>query len=318
MTQTQKNDIRARAWCFTVNNYTDTDEILFRTIIEKEPVTYVVFGREKGESGTPHLQGFIHFENQRTLGGLKKKVHKTAHWEPAKSNMASATYCKKDGDFEEYGTFPKQGARNDMKTIQGDLDDRNIPIIDVYQEHFEASAKFYKFFERYRFLKQIPRNPNDPPPQVRWYYGSTGTGKTSSIYNEFKPEDIYVKIPSKWFDGYTQQKVIVYDDIAFINSTEWFRQLLQITDRYPYAAEIKGGSVQINSPYIIFTCDRSPQEFFKSLPDYEYQQFYRRLSHVCHFTEDGIEYEKHPNKNSIKELNETAMAEKPQFSTNLV
>jgi hypothetical protein len=49
----------AIAWCFTLNNYT-TDELEFlsSSILGSGEYNYII-GKEIGESGTPHLQGYI-------------------------------------------------------------------------------------------------------------------------------------------------------------------------------------------------------------------------------------------------------------------
>lgn len=41
----------SKYWCFTINNWTEIDVPKFLNM------EYLVFGREKGEDGTPHLQG---------------------------------------------------------------------------------------------------------------------------------------------------------------------------------------------------------------------------------------------------------------------
>lgn len=81
---------RSRNWVFTINNYTEEDIKGF----EEVKFEYV-FQEEKGEQGTPHLQGCIFTPNALTLSGVKK-IHNKAHWEIAKGNKIQCIkYCTK-------------------------------------------------------------------------------------------------------------------------------------------------------------------------------------------------------------------------------
>ena len=66
---------------------------------------YLVYGREIGESLTPHLQGTIAFECNKRLSGVRKLVPR-AHWEPTRRLQESVAYCKKDGNVYESGVMP--------------------------------------------------------------------------------------------------------------------------------------------------------------------------------------------------------------------
>jgi len=59
-----------RAWCFTLNNYTEEERDALRSLKCK----YIVFGYERGEEGTPHLQGYVHLSTQKTPVG-DEEVH---------------------------------------------------------------------------------------------------------------------------------------------------------------------------------------------------------------------------------------------------
>eukprot|EP00798_Chlamydomonas_sp_ICE-L_P018616 gene18616-25130_t len=99
---------KSRNWCFTLNNYSDEDVAL----IAQWNVKYVVFGREIGEEGTPHLQGFVIMKNKGRLASMKK-LHATAHWEICKGNWEqNYDYCTKDEDFTEHGVKPISKAQN--------------------------------------------------------------------------------------------------------------------------------------------------------------------------------------------------------------
>lgn len=93
---------RSRGWCFTLNNY--TDEHLSN--VDSVECQYIIYGREVGESGTPHLQGYIHFPNARFLSSLRKLIP-GAHLTPANgSPEQNIAYCSKEGNVTERGTRP--------------------------------------------------------------------------------------------------------------------------------------------------------------------------------------------------------------------
>ena len=67
----------------------------------------MLFGRERGDEGTPHLQGYVHFKNEKSLKQLKALMPR-AHVEAHQRNYQQAIeYCQKEGDWEEHGKKPK-------------------------------------------------------------------------------------------------------------------------------------------------------------------------------------------------------------------
>lgn len=105
---------RSTRWVFTLNNYTDDDVNHLVTVLE--PVTkYLVFGREVGDSGTPHLQGFFQLTNSGRFNAVKQLVGARAWIAQARGTTQQASdYCKKEDDYEEFGDCPhEQGHRSD-------------------------------------------------------------------------------------------------------------------------------------------------------------------------------------------------------------
>lgn len=97
----------AIGWCFTFNNYTDESIQRFQQII-KQKCRLGFFNKEVGESGTPHLQGYIEF---KTKGRPMCIFPKGAHWTKAKGNQdQNFKYCSKecheDGMTFSYGFKP--------------------------------------------------------------------------------------------------------------------------------------------------------------------------------------------------------------------
>lgn len=82
---------RSRNWCFTLNNYLESDV----QRLKSEDYQYV-FQEEKGEGeGTPHLQGLIKIKDKKSLKQMKV-VNDKAHWEVCRNVAASINYCTKE------------------------------------------------------------------------------------------------------------------------------------------------------------------------------------------------------------------------------
>ena len=97
----------SQGWCFTLNNHTDEERVKLLATDCK----YVIIGDEVGESGTPHLQGFIYFEARKSLKQVKK-LNGKSHWEMTKGSIdQNIEYCSKDGKFEERGIKPMSQKR---------------------------------------------------------------------------------------------------------------------------------------------------------------------------------------------------------------
>lgn len=110
--------MQSTRWVFTLNNYSQDE---YTTITSNTSAfVYLVIGKEVGEAGTPHLQGFIIFQTRKRLNSVKQVVGARAHCEVARGSSPQARdYCKKDGDFAEFGEFPinAQGKRSDLETF---------------------------------------------------------------------------------------------------------------------------------------------------------------------------------------------------------
>ncbi len=105
-------------WCFTLNNYNEAAQNAICTLLaDADIVKYGVYGREVAPTtNTPHLQGFCIFHQRYRLGGVRALFEPYGvHLEAARGTSKEASdYCKKDGDFEEFGTLSVQGVRNDF------------------------------------------------------------------------------------------------------------------------------------------------------------------------------------------------------------
>lgn len=259
---------RNRAFIFVVNNPTELDEAEVNVLAEESQ--YTIFGREKGDEGTPHLQGYVYFKDAKTFESVRKKISR-AHIEPAKgSPVQNQAYCSKQGDFVEFGVIPKQGKRNDIEQVVGQLrEGANMRgIVDTAR-----SVQSVKMAEIWLKYNETPRTWK---PEVRWYHGSTGSGKTRAA-REWLGEDIYTCLDSiKWFEGYDQHENVLIDD--FRKDFCKFHQLLKLLDRYDYKVETKGGSRQLLAKKIAITAPFGPDHIYDNREDV--QQLIRRIDEV--------------------------------------
>lgn len=94
-----KTPASARMYCFTLNNWTDEEFTHLHTVFENKKNFYFVIGKEVGEYGTSHLQGFVKCKNGIKFDWLKKLCNRL-HIEKCKGNeIDNIKYCIKDNNY---------------------------------------------------------------------------------------------------------------------------------------------------------------------------------------------------------------------------
>ena len=166
----------SRGWCFTLNNYSQEEQEALRNVT----CAYMVFGRERGDEGTPHLQGYVHLQHQKTLTAMKK-IMPRAHLEVRMGTVDQAVeYCKKEGDYEEFGRSRRvKGKRRRRK-------EEMAPYLrEGLRERMKSGLRKTSPMSRSstwlpsavtRRLRKEPLNYVDTPHE--WWVGPTGTGKS--------------------------------------------------------------------------------------------------------------------------------------------
>ncbi len=262
---------KSKHWCFTINNPTPSDNPF--------PVnaSYLVYGHETSDSGTPHYQGYIIYNKLCYATAVTKHMPRAAHYIKYKDStpLQASTYCKKDGNFIEYGTLPGNTSHDIwalayQSAIDGNFDD--IPK--------SMLIRYYHCFKRIR---------QDNPPTVYnlshrdniWILAPTGYGK--STYARKTWPDFYDKPPNKWFIAYKGQSTILLDDFgpSQFFYLSWY--IKRWADIFPFPAETKGGGQTIRPLHIIVTSQYTIDQCFPDdslLADAVHNRFkYLKLAH---------------------------------------
>lgn len=148
---------RAKNWCFTLNNYDEAD--CARLLIQDDKIKYLIYGKERGENGTMHLQGFVSFKDRVSFNVAKSYVSNRCHLEVARNCTQSITYCKKENDFYEVGEFTVSiGKRSDLDDFKDAVKAGMSDMKDVRELHSEVAMKYPRFCIDYLRdnRKQIP------------------------------------------------------------------------------------------------------------------------------------------------------------------
>lgn len=95
-----KKPKEVKRYCFTLNNYTDKEFDEIKKTADTAMINYVI-GKEVGESGTPHLQGYINMPKKKSLSAVIKLFkNKRIHFEQCRgSEKQNIDYCIEDGDW---------------------------------------------------------------------------------------------------------------------------------------------------------------------------------------------------------------------------
>lgn len=266
----------------TINNPTK-EEV---TTLKELPYTFMCYQHEKGKKETPHLHAYVELTKRgMKFNTLKKKLPR-ARIERRKGTQEQAiAYCTKErtrtkGPYT-YGEKKEQGKRSDLDVVKTKLD-AGKNMLEIADEHWGSFVRYHKSFEHYLYLKATTRTVK---PKVTVLWGPTNTGKSHTAAEMAKEigGEVYYKDNTKWWNGYSMQEVVIWDDFEMSCINYNTNYLLKLLDKYPFQVETKGGYVKFNSPHIIFTTNFDPEEW--TTEERTKKALARRFSTIVHMTQ---------------------------------
>ncbi len=237
--------------CFTLNNpEPDEKETLVNELVKMD--LGFIIGDEIGESGTPHLQGYIEFKKQIYLTGLKK-LNDHAHWEAARGDrQQNINYCSKDGNFINTFKVPRH-ERILMRYNNVVWKPWQQEIIDI-----------------------IDQEPDDRT--IHWYYDRDGNSgksflakylglKYDAIIVDGKKNDIFHGV-AQWCDSKDEEspRLVLADisrpEMAYIS----YAALEKLKSGIIQSGKYEGGTYYLEPLHVVIFANQEPQ-YDKMSPD---------------------------------------------------
>lgn len=266
---------KTRAYCFTINNYTTGTEVVLKQKATGTEVVYMVWSREVGESGTPHLQGYVYFKNPRTMKGVQSTMFKglgAAMFEAMGTAQENRKYIIgpyiKEGkvkpynpEHEEFGTIPKQGERVDLQELSNKIMSGELTTEDILIQY---PTMYHQYGRTLNATEDLYLRSKTRTWMTKglWIWGKTGTGKSFEALKGFGYKTHYVHNlnDNGWWDGYRGQEIVVFNEFR---GQITFSELLDLCDWVPKTVKRRGREpIPFLAKLIIITSSKPPSEVY--------------------------------------------------------
>ena len=239
-----------------------------------------------------HAQGYCQFTKELRLSALKK-ISKEAHWTLALGTPAqNRAYCSKL-DTRIEGTEPIEFSELELATERGKSSSTKEAVFRIRSDPDFTVSNFIELFPevwvRYPDLIARVRLANNlvgkRDIRVLFIYGKPGIGKSTFVFERYP--GAYWKPPGKWWDGYSGQETVVFDDF----DGSWFScsELLRILNPFPTSVEVKGAVFNLSATNFVITSNYLPESWYRqhfvAFPDHK-TAVERRINVVIQYLEN--------------------------------
>lgn len=273
-------------WVFTLNNPvsvqpTDNPQLWV-------DVRFLAYQSEQTETGQLHYQGYVIFESNKRLSGVKA-VNARCHWEPRRGTHDQALkYATKDESRVEgpwvVGEPPHPGKRNDLDEVKKAIDE-GLSELELSSKYFQSWCRHSAAFAKYRRMHAAPRSQ---PPVVYVYYGPTGTGKSRKAAELAETMPAYWQNGTQWWDDYCGQPLVVLDEFTGAEVVS-YQLLLRLLDRYPITVNQKGTSWTFEATHVVITSNLHPRQWYPTISAPHFDALMRRINYLAKLPSLGIE-----------------------------
>lgn len=256
MAQTQG---QSKYWCFTLNNPTETEIQSVEAWPHLVDVTWMTYGRETGESGTPHLQGYIIFTVVKRFRTVKSYLGiNRLHLERRLGSHEQARdYCwKEDQEPFTAGEEPisRQGTRTDLEAVI-DAIRNGATRRQIANDYPLTYIRNFRGIDAWMQTIRLDRNPSLLFGPWRWniepqvgqsniFWGLPGLGKTEYAKYLFPKNCFITHIDDLRSFSVDDHETIIFDDMSFTHLPREAQIHLVDSDN-PRSIHVRYGTVRI-------------------------------------------------------------------------
>jgi len=217
-----------------------------------------VFGEERGEQGTPHLQGAVRFGKKQRFTAVKKLFGDQLHWSKMRDNWAiNVAYCTKEwgGDWSKiHGNIPEASRWKPWEQAVMDTVYKNVVWYDWQQDVIDIVA-------------------GKPDPRAIWWFhepdGATGKSflmkwlwlNHRCIVGGGKNTDVFHQV-AKFFEANpkTWPKLILLDIPR--SSQQWcnYGAIEHLKNGFVNSGKYEGGVFAWPWPHVVVFSNELPNE----------------------------------------------------------
>ena len=266
---------KARSYLFTLNEPSKY-ELLKNHLTGLKTLTYLISAREYAPTtGHEHIHIYAHFSEQYRLS--KKIISTGVHIDKCRGSPKQCIeYVRKDGNIiDEIGEIVHQGCKSVQELRETPMDQCDPHLYRIKKEIDDEQREMDIFMN---MLTEI-ENDNLQAPEIVYVTGCTGAGKTYTGYKyalsverkdkigKLQLKSDFVKIINKNADTFVIEE--------FRPSQMHAADFLQLTDKYGYSCNVKGGFYTIRPKRIIICSIIPPEDIYH---DEVNEQFLRRIT----------------------------------------
>lgn len=294
-----KDGKKSKNYVFTINHPGQHHMEILSALEHREDTQYIVYQGEIGDSGTPHIQGFIQFTNRKYFKFLASRIP-DAHIEIAKYPNKASVYPEKDKTYApqicercKAGTFlaaKGQGHRSDLSNMADDIASGQFQLIEIQKKYPKQSIMYYNGMKNtYMDLTEDQLTRDHCNSFV--LFGMSGSGKSYAAKQYLGQvqqakvaaggrQERIVSISNNLsnYGQYNSPRLVLVDE--FVGGIE-LNQLKTVLDPQETAAVLhqRYRDARMLAEEIIFTCQNSPATWYTKWATNPEDQFaiFRRI-----------------------------------------